>query len=127
LQLFLEGLAAHDVAGLGEVAEDVEVLEAVELGQQLAARVLVFAWVCFCAGADRVEHEVAELGVGMKGVQPGDELLLQGLGLDHRLLAVAVVATGGALVAADARARAAGAVHARATALAARRLCSGGP
>jgi hypothetical protein len=31
LQLFLEGLAAHHVAGLGEVAEDLEVLEAVEL------------------------------------------------------------------------------------------------
>ncbi|HTA32814.1 MAG TPA: hypothetical protein VK721_05260 [Solirubrobacteraceae bacterium] len=31
LQLFLQGLAAHDVAGLGEVAEDVEVLQAVEL------------------------------------------------------------------------------------------------
>ena len=33
MQIFLEGLAAHDVAGLSEVAEEVEVLEAVELGQ----------------------------------------------------------------------------------------------
>jgi hypothetical protein len=92
LQLFLEGLAAHDVAGLGEVAEDVEVLEAVELDQEFAAPVSVFAWVLLCPGADRVEHELTELGVGLEGVQPGDELLLQGLGLDHRLLAVAVVA-----------------------------------
>jgi hypothetical protein len=61
LQLFLEGLAAHHVAGLGEVAEDVEVLEAVELGQQLAAVVLVFAGVGLCPGADRVEDELAEL------------------------------------------------------------------
>lgn len=43
LQLFLEGLAAHDVAGLGEVAEDVEVLEAVELCEQFAAAVLIVA------------------------------------------------------------------------------------
>lgn len=104
LKLFLEGLAAHDVAGLGEVAEDVEVLEAVELSQQFAASVLVFARVRLCPRADRVEDDVAELGVGLEGVQPVDELLLQGLGLDHRLLAIAVVATGGALVAADARA-----------------------
>jgi hypothetical protein len=73
LQLFLECLAAHDIAGLGEIAEHVEVLEAVELGQQLAAPVLVFAGMSFCARADRVEHELAECGVGLKGVQPGDD------------------------------------------------------
>lgn len=33
--------AAHDVAGLGEITEDVEVLEAVKLGQQLAAALLI--------------------------------------------------------------------------------------
>jgi hypothetical protein len=53
----------------------------------------------------------------LEGVQPGDELLLQRLSLDHSLLTVAVVAAGGALVAADAGARAAGAVHACAATL----------
>lgn len=56
LEFFLEGLAAHDVAGLGEVAEDVEVLETVGLGQQLAAALLVFAGVFVGCGADRVEY-----------------------------------------------------------------------
>jgi hypothetical protein len=123
LQLFLEGLAAHDVAGLGEVAEDVEVLQAVELGQQLAAAPLVFAaGVAVGRGGDRVEDELAEFSVGLEGVQPVDELLLQWLGLDDRLLAVAVVAAGRALVAADSGARAASAVHTGAATLAAQEL-----
>ncbi len=37
LQLFLDGLAAHRVLGLGEVAQDVEVLEALQLGEQFAS------------------------------------------------------------------------------------------
>jgi hypothetical protein len=61
LQFFLKGLAAHDVAGLGEIPEDVEVLEAVELGQQLVASLLVVVGVALGLGGDRVEHELAEL------------------------------------------------------------------
>jgi hypothetical protein len=122
LQFFLEGLASHDVAGLGEVAEYVKVLEAIELGQQLAATLLVFVGVALGLGGDRVEHELAELLVGLEGVQPVNELLLQRFGLDDRLLAVAVVAAGGALVAADTGAGAAGAVHPCAAALAAEEL-----
>ncbi|HST55240.1 MAG TPA: hypothetical protein VLJ42_05000 [Solirubrobacteraceae bacterium] len=63
---------------------------------------LVFAGVALALGVDRVEHELAQLCVGLEGVQPVDELVFQGLGFDHRLLAGAVVAAGGALVAADA-------------------------
>jgi hypothetical protein len=68
------------------------------------------------------EYELAKLLVGLEGVQPVDELLLQWFSLDDRLVAVAVVAAGGALVAADTGTRAACAVHARAAALAAQEL-----
>jgi hypothetical protein len=122
LQFFLKGLAAHDVAGLCEVAEDVEVLEAVELSQQLAAALLVVVGVALGLGGDRVEHELAELLVGLEGVQPVNELLLQRFGLDDRLVAVAVMAAGGALVATDTGTRATGPMHPRAAALAAQEL-----
>ncbi|HEY7953462.1 MAG TPA: hypothetical protein VID70_10805 [Solirubrobacteraceae bacterium] len=122
LQLFLCGLAAHDVAGFCEVAEDVEVLQAVELCVQLAAAFGVLAGLGAGAVADGVDDELAQFGVGLERGEPCDELLLQGLGLDDGLLAVALVATGGALVAADAGARSAGAVHPGAAALAVQEL-----
>jgi hypothetical protein len=37
LELFLQCLAAHDVLGLSEVVEDVEVLQALELVEQFAS------------------------------------------------------------------------------------------
>jgi hypothetical protein len=101
LQLFLEGLAAHDVAGLDEVAEDVEVLQPVELCKEVAAALRLLG-VLLGGRADRVQDKVAQLGVGLEGVKPGDDLVLQRLGLDDGLVAVAVVASGGALLAADA-------------------------
>jgi hypothetical protein len=77
-------------------------LEAVELGEQVAAVLLIVSGVLLGSRADRVEDEVAELCVGLERVKPCDELVLQRLGLDDRLGAVAVLAPGGALVAADA-------------------------
>jgi hypothetical protein len=65
LQLLLEGLAAHDVLGLGEIAHDVKVAQPLQLGAQLAAAVLIFAWVYAGLGLDGVEDEPAQLGVGL--------------------------------------------------------------
>jgi hypothetical protein len=59
------------------------------------------AGVLLGCSPDRVEHEVAELPVGLEGVKPRHELVLQWLGPDDRLCAVAVMASGRALVAAD--------------------------
>ncbi|HEY7962469.1 MAG TPA: hypothetical protein VID29_11155 [Solirubrobacteraceae bacterium] len=122
LKLFLQRLAAHGVAGLGEVAEDVEVLQAVELGVQVAAARGVLAGLALGCVLDGVGDEPAQLGVGLECGEPRDELTLDWFGFDDRLLAVAVVAAGGALVAADACARAAGAVHTCAAPLAVQEL-----
>ncbi|WP_040599998.1 hypothetical protein [Patulibacter medicamentivorans] len=122
LQLLFEGLALEDVAVAGEVAEDVEVLEAFELAGQLAAASGVIAVGRSGLRGDRVERGGLELGVRPEVGQPGDELLLQRLGLADRLAALAAVAAGRALVAADAAAAAAGAVHALAAALAVQQL-----
>ncbi len=67
---------------------------------------------------DRVQHELPQRVVGLEVVQPVDQLLLQGLGRGHLLLAVAVVAAGRALVATHPLPSGAAAVHPRAAALA---------
>ncbi len=77
-------------------------MQSVQLGQQVAAALLIFTRVLVGGSADRVEDEIAQLGVRLEGVKPRDELVLKRLGLDDRLGAVAVVAAGRALVAADA-------------------------
>jgi hypothetical protein len=43
-------------------------LEAVKLGEQVAAAVLIVSGVLLGGRADRVEDEIAELGVGLEGV-----------------------------------------------------------
>jgi hypothetical protein len=44
-------------------------------------------------GVDRLQDELSHPGVGLEGVQPVDDLALERLGLDHLLLAGAVVAS----------------------------------
>ena len=117
--------------GFGDVAHDVQLAQPLKLGGQLAAALGVLAGVLAGLRVDRVEHEPAKLGVGLEGVQPVDQLLLQRLRGEHRLLAGAVVAAGGALVAAHPLPAAAAAVHPRAAVLAvdelAQQVLLGGP
>jgi hypothetical protein len=101
-ELVLERLATQDVLALGQVAHDVEVLEAFELAGQLAAAAGVGGGVAVGLVADGVQGEGAQILVEVEAPDPVDELGLKRLGLDHRLRAVTAVATGRALVAAHA-------------------------
>jgi hypothetical protein len=69
-------------------------------------------------GSDCGEYELAQRMVGLEVVQPVDQLLLQWLGGGHLLLAVAVVASCRALVAAHRFPAGAAAMHAGAATLA---------
>lgn len=96
----LQCLAAHHVLALGEVAHDVEVLEAVELGEQLAAALGLVAGLFAGGGAERVEDEAAQVTVGLEVTQPLDELGLERLGGHDRLRAVPAAAACATAVAA---------------------------
>ncbi|HXE44502.1 MAG TPA: hypothetical protein VN635_04830 [Conexibacter sp.] len=120
-QLLLQRLAAHDVPRLREVAHDVEVLEARELGGEVAAADAVRVGVVGRL-ADRLEHALAEIVIGLEGAQPVYELRLQRLGLHDWLAARVAVATCRADVAPHRRPGAARAVHPRAAALAVEEL-----
>jgi hypothetical protein len=111
-------LAAHDVLGLGEVAEDVEVLQALELVEQFVSP---FGWLCCVLGGlglNSLQEQVVELAIGLEGAYPVDELALQGFGFDDPLAAGVPVAAGGAHVAPDGCLGASGAVHSCSAALA---------
>jgi hypothetical protein len=79
-------------------------LKAFELAGQLASAGGVVAGEGRGLGRDSLEGGAAQLGVRLEVGQPGDELIFEGLGLGDRLGAVAAVAAGGALVAAQAAA-----------------------
>ncbi|HTD09525.1 MAG TPA: hypothetical protein VK680_11595 [Solirubrobacteraceae bacterium] len=115
-------MAAHDVLGLGEVAHDVEVAQPLKLAGELTAALRVLAGTRARLGLDRVEHELAQRVVGLEVVQPVDQLLLKRNRGDGSLLAGAVVAAGGALVATHRVPARAAAVHPSAAALAAEQL-----
>ncbi len=94
-ELFLDRLAPHDVLVLGQVAEDVEVAEPVELVVQLARgarRSSASGRAAVGAGVSRAR--LRSLLVGLEVVQPIDELRFERLGLGDRL-AAAVRSSGG--------------------------------
>ncbi|HEV7527325.1 MAG TPA: hypothetical protein VGO29_00335 [Solirubrobacteraceae bacterium] len=73
LQLLLDRLAAHDVLRLRQVAEHVEVLQALQLAEQrraLGARRVALGTI----GFDGLEHQVDELLVGTEVADPLHEL-----------------------------------------------------
>jgi hypothetical protein len=89
-EFLFERLAARGVLRSGEVAHHVEVLEALELGGQVATALAVGVGVR--RFADRVDHERAELLVGGEVAQPVDQLRFERFGLEDRRAAGVSVA-----------------------------------
>ena len=90
LDLLLHLLAAHDVLVSRQVAHDVEVLEAVELGEQVAATPGLVTLVAR-GGRQGVGDVRTQLAVGVE---------VKRLGLDDGLRAVAAATAGAAAIAA---------------------------
>ncbi|HTA96429.1 MAG TPA: hypothetical protein VK730_02155 [Solirubrobacteraceae bacterium] len=92
------------------------------MDQQLGATGGIAAGRVARLGLEGVKHQLAQLLVRLEGMHPVHELCLQGVRLDHRLFAVAVIAAGRTLVATDTCTRSAGAVHPCAALIAAQEL-----
>lgn len=92
-------MAAHDVLGLGQVAENVEVLQALELVEQFVSSLGRLLSVLGGLGLERLQEQIMELPVGLEGAYPVHQLALQGFGVDDSLAAGVSVAAGGAHVA----------------------------
>lgn len=85
LGLFFECLAAHDVSRFGEVAEDVEVLQALELVEEFASALAGRRLVLGVGGFQRAQEQVKQFVLWLEVGYPGDELCLQLVGLDDTL------------------------------------------
>jgi len=66
LQLFLDRLAAHDVSGLGEVAHEIELAEAVEPGEQLASAMGRLGRSLAAVGGDGLHHQLEQVRIGLE-------------------------------------------------------------
>ena len=77
LDLFLKCLAAHHVLRFGDVAEDVEVLQALELVEQRGSALAGWLVVLRVGGFQRAQEQVEQFTLWLEAGYPVDELGLK--------------------------------------------------